>query len=263
LDRDDARLSALLGAFAAYGSLAVDRRRLAGSGAMGDAGRAPGVWGMDLVTGQPRVVPAVVAMPVLGGVVVPYRPPVGAAAGLTWNGAVSAALRQHCELLLAHRLAVADRPCPQLDPAQWDGNGRVFRLVRLLTAAREPVEVYDLRDLLGLPACAVLAGAVTVALTCGTTMTDALGTGLERALLAWQARSENQPDYAPPAVPQLGERLRAPAVSHLPSREDAGITSLVDALRAAGHTPVVVPLDHDPEATRILPYVLRVVLCRD
>lgn len=263
LDRADAQLSALLEAFAAYGSLAVDRRRLTGSGALGDADRVPGVWGMDLVTSRPRVVPAITAMPALGGVVVPYRSPVGAAAGLTWNGAVSAALGQHCELLLAQRLAVTDRPCPRLDPAQWNGDGRVVRLSRLLTAAREPVEVYDLTDLLGVPACAVLTGAVTVALTCGTTMTDALGTGLERALLAWQARSENQPDYAPPAVPQLGERLRAPAVSPPLSGEDAGTTSVGDALRAAGHTPVVVPLDHDPEATRILPYVVQVVLCRD
>ncbi|MGH4000512.1 MAG: hypothetical protein ACRDTJ_23965, partial [Pseudonocardiaceae bacterium] len=156
-----------------------------------------------------------------------------------------------------------ERPCPRLDLAQGDGDERVLRLLRLLTAAREPVEVYDLQDLLGLPACAVLTGAVTVALSCGNTMADAVGTGLKRALLAWQARNENQPDYAPPAVPQLGERLRAPAVSHSLSGGDAGTTSLVDALRAAGHTPVVVPLDHDPEATRILPYIVQVVLCRD
>ncbi|MGH3972179.1 MAG: hypothetical protein ACRDS9_02465, partial [Pseudonocardiaceae bacterium] len=95
LGRGNARLSALLEAFAVYGSLAVDRRRLIGSGAMGEAGRAPGVWGVDLLTGQLRVVPAVAAMPVLGRVAVPYQSPVGAAAGLTWNGTVSTALHQH------------------------------------------------------------------------------------------------------------------------------------------------------------------------
>ncbi|MEO7196758.1 MAG: hypothetical protein ABIZ05_18375 [Pseudonocardiaceae bacterium] len=272
LDRDAARLSALLSAFAAYGSLTVDRRRLTGSAPGGGAAGDAGLWGMDLSTGRPRVVPAVAALPALGGVVVPYRPPIGAAAGLSWNEAVSAALNQHCELLLADRLAVADRPCPRLDPAHWENDERVFRLLRLLTAAREPVEVYDLSGLLGLSACAVLVGGATVALTCGTTMAGAVGTGLERALLAWQARRENQPDYAPPVVPQLAGRLRAPALAGLvagsagaapPPIEDTGISTPLDALRAAGHTPVAVPLDHDPEATRILPYIVLVVLCRD
>jgi hypothetical protein len=263
LDRDDARLSALLDAFATYGSLALDRRRLLERGGMGDAGRTPGVWGMDLATGRMRTVPVSVALPALNGVVVPYRAPVGAAAGLTWNRAVSAALRQHCELLLAQRLAVADRPCPRLDPVQVTGDERVVRLLRLLTATREPVEIYDLDNLLGLPACAVLTGGITVALACGTTMAHALAAGLERALLAWQARHENQPDYAPPTVPQLDERLRGPAASDVLPTEDMGCTTLVDALRTAGHTPVVVPLDHDPEATQILPYTVQVVLCRD
>jgi hypothetical protein len=263
LGRGNARVSALLEAFAVYGSLAVDRRKLIGGGAVDDVGGAPGVWGMELFTGRLRVVPAVMAMPVLGRVVVPYRSPVGAAAGLTWQEAVSGALRQHCELLLAQRLAVAERPCPLMDQTQWDRDGRVSRLLRLLAAAREPVEIYDLRELHGFPACAVLTEGVTIALACGTTMTDAVSTGLKRALLHWQARNENQPDYAPPVVPQLDERLRAPAVCHSLSCEDAGTTSLADALRAAGHSPVVVPLDHDREATRVLPYVVQVVLCRD
>jgi hypothetical protein len=201
-------------------------------------------------------------MPVLNGVTVPYQTPVGAAAGLTWTGAVSAALRQHCEVLLTRRLAVADRPFPMLDLAHLT-NERVFRLLRLLAAAREQTEIYDLRDLLRVPACAVLAGGVTVAISCGTTMINAVATGLERALLSWQARHAAQPDYAPPVVPQLAERLRAPAVSPSPATEEIETTILVDALQAAGQTPVVVPLDHDVEATRILPYVVQVVLCRD
>ncbi len=262
LARDEARLQTLLAAFAAYGSLAVDRRRITDTGATGGVGRTPGKWGMDLTTGRPKAVPAAVAMPVLNGVTVPYQAPVGAAAGLTWNAAVSAALRQHCELLLIQRLAVADRPFPMLDPSHLRDE-RVFRLLRLLAAAREQAEIYDLRGLLGVPACAVLTSGVTVAITCGTTMINAVTTGLERTLLSWQARHTSQPDYAPSTVPQLGERLCAPAVSESPATEEVGITILVDALQAAGQTPVVMPLDHDVEATRILPYVAQVVLCRD
>ncbi|MGH3827331.1 MAG: YcaO-like family protein [Pseudonocardiaceae bacterium] len=272
LDREEARLRALLAAFAVYGSLVVDRRRLTGGDATDDAALSTGVWGMDLVTGRPRTVPALAGWPALGGVVVPYRSPVGAAAGVSWDGAVLAALGQHCERLLAGRLAVADRPCPWLDPDQFAGDERVSRLLRLLAAAREPVEVYDLRGVLGLPACAVLAGGATVALTCGATMVDAVGTGLGRALLSWQARRENQPDYAPPVVAQLAGWLRAPALAGVtagsagaapPPTGDTGVSVLVGGLRAVGYTPVAVPLDHDPEATRILPYVVQVVLCRD
>jgi hypothetical protein len=42
LDRDEARLQALLAAFAAYASLAVDRRRFTDTGATGGGGRTAG-----------------------------------------------------------------------------------------------------------------------------------------------------------------------------------------------------------------------------
>jgi hypothetical protein len=260
LGRGNARVSALLEAFAVYGSLAVDRRRFTRGGV--DSG-ADAVWGLELSTGLPRMVPSVAAFPVLDRVAVPYRPPVGAAAGLSWHDAVSAALRQHCELLVAQRLAATELPCPALEEGWWEGEERVSRLLRLLAAARQPVEIHDLGGLHGVPACAVLVNGVTVAIACGTTMTDAVSTGLKRALLHWQARNENQADYAPPTVPQLARRLRAPAVPHWLSDEDTGTTSPLDALRAAGYSPVVVPLDHDREATNVLPYVVQVVLCGD
>ncbi|MCP2166549.1 hypothetical protein LX83_003417 [Goodfellowiella coeruleoviolacea] len=260
--RDSARLAAVLAAFAGYGSLSVDRRRLT------PTVDGPVVWGLDLVTGAVRAVPARLAFPVLTGCRVPYRPPTGAAAGLSWSDALVDGLRQHCVDLLVHRLAAAGAAeGPPLDPTLFPLCGTaVGPPPRLLEALGEPVSARDLTGVLGVPACALRIGRHAV-VAAAPTSAQARSDALRQALLAWQSTVEGQPDCAPATVPvawltSAGEG-GAPA-SCLPV--DPGLpdwSRMATALCADGWTPVAVPLDHDPQATRLLPYLVQVVLLHD
>ena len=95
---------------------------------------------------------------------------------------------------------------------------------------------------------------------------EALRDGLEQALLACQACAYNQSDYAPQPVLQLPESLRGDHSQPLETSEPsvrppvADQRSIVDALHQLGWIPVVVPLNHDPEMSQIMPYVVNVVL---
>ncbi len=278
-DSDQARVRTLCAAFATYGSLAIDTRRLRPpadqSGTTGDvpgAGDLAGVrvWGTDLIDGALRPVPAARAFPALAGPAVPYRAPVGAAAELSWAAAVSAGLRQHCQALLAARLDHATEPFPQVPLTAWvldeplvlDEQGA--ELLSLLDTARQPVACYDLTALLDLPTYAFCLGATTVALCCAGTSAEAMTEGLEQALLAWQADTQGRTAYAPAAPPALPERLRGPlAPNWKPTLDGVAARPAELLLAQTGCRPVAVPLDHDPEAVRILPYLVQVVLLND
>lgn len=274
-DADQARVHTLCAAFATYGSLAVDAHRLRPHTDL--LGAASGtndldevrVWGVDLTDGTQRPVPARKAFPVLAGPSMPYRAPVGAAAALSWQEAVSAGLHQHCEALLATRLAHAAAPLPQVPltasvlsaPSVLDERG--VELLGLLATIGHPVSCYDLTALLDLPAYAFCLGATAVALCCAATSAEALASGLEQVLLAWQADAQGRSAYAP-APRALPERLRGPLAPHWEPAGEGVHSRPADVLLAqTGCRPVAVPLDHDPEAVRILPYVVQVVLVDD
>jgi hypothetical protein len=281
-DQEQARVRTLCMAFAAYGSLAVDARRLrradppdvvdgatTGEGLVDGAsiyGGASGydgasVWGRDLVDCVPRLVPALKAFPALAGPSVPYRAPLGAAAGLTWEDAVSCGLRQHCEALLAARLGHAEQPFPRMPLATSLLDERGAELLGMLQTARQSVAAYDLMALLDLPAYALCVGDTTVALCCATNPAEAMAAGLERVLLAWQANTQGRTAYAPTVLPSLPEQLRGPLSQ---GWQPVVGGTLVDVLTAQTDCrPVAVPLDHDPEAVRILPYAVHVVLLDD
>ncbi len=287
-DQEQARVRTLCAAFAAYGSLAVDARLLQPhtdlpSPATGElALDGARVWGWDLIDGALRPVPARKAFPALTKPPVPYRAPLGAAAGLSWSDAVSSGLRQHCEALLAAQLEHAAQPFPQIPlaaPLLTECGGE---LLDLLATARQPVSVYDLGALLDLPAYAFCAGDTTVALCCAATSTEAITAGLERVLLAWQAHTQGRTAYAPTVPPPLPKRLRRPLsprwepvadLNHAEASErakcreagDDGVTGrLAVVLKTqTGYSPVAVPLNHDPEALRVMPYLIQVVLLDD
>ncbi|OLB64232.1 MAG: hypothetical protein AUI10_12015 [Actinobacteria bacterium 13_2_20CM_2_72_6] len=83
-------------------------------------------------------------------------------------------------------------------------------------------------------------------------------------MLAYQSELADEPDYRPPAVPDLPEGTRGDSPPR-PIRDGdsdrAGrFARLVDALAARGGPPVAVPLDHDPGLSAALPFVVRVVV---
>lgn len=252
LERDESRTDTVLAACAGYGALAVDHRRLV------PLRCGTGEWGLDLVDGNVRLVPSDLVFPVLRTRRTPWDAPTGAAAGLSWNAALWDGLRRHCEDLLEQRLAEVDEPLPRLDVSGLPLDGRAAHLGRLLGETGESVVAHDATGLLSVPACALRVGADTV-LVVGSTCPEALGRALERGLLAWQARTESQPAYAPHSIPAISVERDTP-VGASEAEEPAGVMRLVRALHAVGRTPVAVALDHDPEIVRILPYLVQVVL---
>jgi len=247
-DQPTARLRALLAALATYGTLTpgpVPEQR----------------WGLDLATGALRAVAATMVYPVLRGAPLPYRAPVGAAAGRCWNDAVAAGLRAHSEALLAQHSNGGGRDFPQLDVAEVIAeiaDEQATDLLLLLQAADQQVSVDDLSGILGLPAFAFRADANAdpMVLTCAATAAEALRDGLERTLLFWQARAEGRPAPWTSAGLWPVERPGDPGAD--PRRR-----ALTGALRLAGHVPVAVPITQDHQARSLLPYIVHVVLCDD
>ncbi|MDH6136274.1 hypothetical protein P3T37_005694 [Kitasatospora sp. MAA4] len=243
-DRDAARLAAALAGLAAYGTLAADRSRPA------QAEGEPTVWGMDLVTGALRRVPAREAFPAPDRRT-PYRAPIGAAAGLTWVDALESALAQHVEALLARRLADPGTRVPRLDLRACDADDRGAQVLGMLHSAGE-MAAHDLSGLLSVPACAIRIGPHTVIAT-GATPAGAVHTATERALAAWQSHT---------ALPiaKITPEQESPAVAHQDPADPVRWAHPHEALRGQGRTPVAVLLDHDPRVVRIMPYLVQVVL---
>jgi hypothetical protein len=177
---------------------------------------------------------------------VPYVAPVGVAAGLSWPQAVAGGLAQHCERLLRGHDPGGFPAVPLVDDPQ------VTRLAGLLTATGEHVIVRDLTAVLGIPAYAAGDGAAA----CGPTAAAAMRRALERMLLAWQARTEGQPDYADP-IPRWADDLCGDG----PDAE-AAVGAFTRALAGAGREPVVSALGRDAEVAGLLPFVARVT-CDD
>jgi len=177
---------------------------------------------------------------------VPYVAPVGVAAGLSRAQAVAAGLAQHCERLLRRCDPGGFPAVPLMDDPQ------VTRLAGLLDATGERVIVRDLTGVLGIPA--YCAGDRAAA--CGMTAQAAMRRALERMLLAWQARTEGQPDYADP-VPRWADDVCGQGAD-----AEAAVGAFTRALADAGREPVVSPLGRDAEVAGLLPFVVRVT-CGD
>jgi hypothetical protein len=177
---------------------------------------------------------------------VPYVAPVGVAAGLSWPQAVAAGLAQHCDRLLRRHDPGGFPAVSLVDDPQ------VARLAVLLAAAGERVIVRDLTGVLGLPAYA----AGDCAAACGLTAEVAMRRALERMLLAWQARTEGQPDYADP-VARWADDLGGEGQD-----AEAAVGALTRALAGAGREPAVSVLGRDAEVAGLLPFVVRVA-CDD
>jgi hypothetical protein len=235
LDFAAARHRAALRAFACYASLAVDRRRLAGGFATGYA----------LDTGEPVRVPPAVAFPALTGEVAP----VGAAAAYTWDEAVERGLSAQCQRVTIGEIPEVRVARVDLPPGRYRG---------MLDAIGLPVAVHDVTGSLGVPTYLSYLDGRPAACASRLDRAAALTDVMEQTVLRYQAETIGVPRYAPPAAPVLpgGQRGRR-AVAPRPSVD---VPATVAALAARGLRAVAVPLDHDKEATRIMPYSVQVVL---
>lgn len=236
-DRPTARARCLLAALATYGALAAHGARTAAAADM--------VWGVEVPTGRPRAVP--IGVP--GPVGTRYRAPAGVAAGLSWAEAVAAGLRAHCE---AHLAALDPDDLPVVQPPSG-------HLGRQLELTGEAVEVRDATAALGVPAFRFGVPGRPAVVSAAATHAAALLDGRERVLLGWQARTTGQLAYADPGP----TRFPGHAAGDPPPDDPYGVRLMAEALRATGRVPVAIPLDHDPELARLLPFLVQVVLADD
>ena len=250
IDLADARRQAILRAIGRHASL------MAGARLGGDP-----VAGVSLLDGTPRTVPASALLPSAepGGVT-------GVAAALSWQDAVEAALLdQWTELVV--RSPEPRGPAARIDLAGLPPDEPGARFRDVLDLLGREYAVHDLTADERVPTFAFTLSGRTVAYSSGLTAAEAIRAGLPRLLLAYQASATGQPEYAPEPVPQVpldgAGSTRAVASSDAAPSGQRRRSVLVEAFQAAGRTPVVVPLDHDPAVARALPYVLQVVLLSD
>ncbi|RNL84185.1 hypothetical protein [Halostreptopolyspora alba] len=248
------RRAATWEAFAVYASITRDDRLLHSAPTGGGA-----VWGSGLDDGGVVSVPVADAFPALAREGAPYVRPVGLACGRDWNTTVAEGLLQWaCRHTVAER---ARRPEP---PRVWDPGSEdvtdaagVYR--SMLDAGHVPVHLYDVTGSLGVPTLALRDGEADIAHASGLTKADALERVLRRAVLWLQQRTVGEPVYAPPPVPPLTTAADEPA--ELPdAAERDPVSPLARSMLELGKRPVVIPLDHDPALSHVLPFVVQVAL---
>lgn len=248
---EQARWRAVLAALAAYGVSGTDISRLPARQAWGVQladDRARSVDPADVFTLAQDSGPGRDRFATAGGEAV------GAAAALSWQEAVTAGLLDHCARLTAARPGPTVRV--DLDLLARRSGQEAAHCLRMVRILGVPLAVHDVTGSLRVPTLAFLTGSRTVAYVSALRPAGALAAGLRAILLDEQARRHHQPAYAPPPVPQPDPGEAATGVAAVPCT----VPQAVAALRARGLDPVAVPLDHDSEVSRIMPFVVRVVL---
>ncbi len=256
-----------------YAAGVVDERRLVhdtGVQATGVQANGQGaqVWGFDLVEQRPRKVPAASVFPTLRGLAPSRHSAPWLASGFSWAGALATALASVAQQLTVAELDFDGEPFPLVDLDAGILDEHSARYVQILRAWDVSVAVYEVTGTLQVPTFAFCAGeaasAPTVAYRSGVDVRDALRRGLEQTVAYVQARVNHQPDYAPPDVADLPHRARGvrPTLLHPGSPGDwvHQQRRLGEALTRRGHRVVVVPLDHDPALTEVLPYLVNLVV---
>lgn len=250
LDFETARYQAALNAVACYGSLMVDSRLLLDEGSI--------VRAVGLADGAIRPVAATQVFPALREPGAGYRVPDGVAAAFSWDAVVEAGLVAHCRRLTIVDALRSPVPFPRLALDSVPADSVLDYCVAMLDAIGEPVDVHDVTGSLGVPTFECSLSGRTVAYGSALLATEALRRCLLQALLAWQARVNDQSVYAPSAVLDLPRSCRGP--DRPPAHESLGVPAVVERLAGRGLTPAVVPLDHDREVHRVIPFIAHVVL---
>ncbi|CCK26730.1 hypothetical protein BN159_2351 [Streptomyces davaonensis JCM 4913] len=176
--------------------------------------------------------------------------PAGTGAGTTRADAVERALLDH---LRRGPFLSAEAQGTALDGLRLTAAAARFRDLLLTTG--EELSAYTLRAPAGVTAYLFRLGDEATGPSergVGFTPAEAAESGLGRLLLAHQAHTHEQNEYAPAP----GVSLWAPGEAADGQRHRA----LVEALRTDGLEPVAVPLDQDPAVHAVLPHLVRVVL---
>lgn len=237
-----ARHRTAMRAVAAHGALAVDPQRLH------HGGGPPRRWGLRLTDGEPCLVDAREAHPVLGsdGRLVP----VGATAGLDWEQAMTTGLLAHVRRAVLAGASPLSGTRVDLDAVNGDHVSAGH--LRLLTAAGYEVGLVDLGDSIRVPTVTGVLDGRVVEVVSRLSVAEALRDALEA--LVYAAQAEEPVSALTEVRPRHG--VWRPQV-------DVTVSDVVEALQRIGLTPVFVPYDHDPALERIVPCIGGVVMTHE
>lgn len=214
------------------------------------------VWALDLQTQQAALLPAW-CLP-------PER---GVASGQSWDEALCQALLDWCSYLTLEQVRSAQRSYPRVNLANRVQTPREAYLTRLLRASGAQVAVYDVTGPLGVPTFAICLDERVVAYSTHCEVGQALSLGLVRALQQYQAEHFCQSAYALDPVPDCPLERRSEQCC-LPDYPLPGTWAdrrrwLLERLQGSGLHGFAMPLDTDPALAQALPFLVRVLLCRD
>jgi hypothetical protein len=211
------------------------------------------VPGRALASGRERFVRVSRAFPALRSADPRFTVPPEIVSAYSRRDAVTAGV-----LACVRRLALDTAPgdLPRVDVAAVRRDPVISRYLTILDALGEDVTVHRLGGDFPAPTLHCRIGASARGCASGLSTADALRDALGAAILDHQSRLHGQPAYAPPPVPPLptGGAVRPVAA------DGCDVDTVVAALAARGHEPVVVPLDHDPEVSAVMPYTVHVVM---
>lgn len=223
-------------------------------------------WAYDLGQQQPVFLPAAFAYPALRGIRSSHATMPGLASGLSWIEATCRGLLGCCQRLTLAQISAAAEPFAHVDLAGLPLSARGARYRQLLCLMDAPPQVYDVTGSLGVPTFAVCLGAQTVAYGTHIDSCAAIEGVLELALQYQQSHLHDQPQYAPPLVPQLPLARRGAALSEravtAPNTWSSCQAWLLEALMREGKRAFAVPLNHDPAFAEVLPFVVHVLVAR-
>lgn len=237
------------------------------------------IWAYALDTGQAHLIPATLVYPTLCGQMPSRETAPGPGSGMSWAEAVCRALLAQCKHMTVIHIDTCDEIYAQVDGTAlasemalstaepFPTTASVSRYRRILELSDTTVTVYDVTGPLGIPTFAFCLGTTTITYSSHIDPLQALQDGYEEVVLYNQALMNKQPQYTPPAVPDLpqarrGTRLVVPSANNesqdWPDRQQR----LLQALHQHCLQALAVPLNHDPILTDVLPYIVSIVLAR-
>lgn len=213
-----------------------------------------------LAGGQPQLLTVDRVFPALRNPTFPYTPPCGVVAAYSWSDALEAGLAQHCGRLTIAEAVGSESRFPLVDVRTVALDKTAEYCLAMLTAIRAPVTIIDITGALRVPTFACSLGGETTFYSCGLSIADALRDGLQKLLLCYQAQVNNEQEYAPVGASKVSTWQPAGHTRPVTSSRRLTQQTLVARLLRSGYIPAVIPLDHDQEVHRIMPYVVHVVV---
>jgi putative thiazole-containing bacteriocin maturation protein len=228
--------------------------------------RASWTWAQDLDSQQLRLVPATLAFPALQPAASNSEVLRGVGSGSTWSEAICQALLDWSAYLTISQIEVAHDPYRTVDLKHTTLTTEGNYLLRLLNIAQIPLTIYNVTGTLQIPTFAFCSSGQVLTYSNHYDVAQALTIGFKRVLQNYQTTQTEQRAYGiptlpdPPQQPVQDQKTKRTAPQNvIPATWSARQTWLMQRFQQHHLQALVVPLDHDPALTQLLP-VVRILL---